>query len=299
MKRLAFVAAGALLVSMIAGSVSSEQNEEWPRSVLITNDDGIDTEGLQALVRAFAPVTKTYVIAPMGNRSSSTNYGASFSGSTLTLEPRALGEEVVAYAIDAFPADAVALALNGLLDERPDLVISGVNTGPNLAGDWSLSGTIGAVRIAAFFGVPGIAVSGYTDDQPETLAATARWIVELSRTAVVRELPPGGYLAVSIPRVPLSELTGVDVVRRGPSTLGFTYERADDEGKAANGRERWNLRIERLPVEPPDGTDLHGHAANRITVVPMRLDEHDYALLERLSGSPEALPGWPPPTSAR
>ena len=282
------------LLVATGGLVCQERTDSWPQTVLITNDDGIEMEGLQALVRAFAPVAKIYVVAPLVNRSGSTNYVSAIAARAIEIEPVDLGEGVVAYGVDGFPADAVSLALGGLLDEWPDLVISGVNTGPNLAGDWNLSGTVGAAQIAAFFGVPAIAVSGYTDDEPETLETAAHWIVELARSSLVRELEPGGYLAVSIPRVPLADIKGVDVVRRGLRQWRLVYERSSDEPTQPN-RERWSLRFEAREIEQPAGTDLAAFAGNRIAVVPMRVDEHDYELLRELQGAAATgLPGWPP-----
>ncbi len=128
--------------------------------VLITNDDGIESEGLYALVRAFASTYEVSVLAPSDDRSA--------SSAALTvrrdLEARSavplvrLGA-VAAYHLDATPATCVVLAARGALVARPDLVVSGVNPGPNLGSDTYLSGTVGAARVAATLGIPGVAVS--------------------------------------------------------------------------------------------------------------------------------------------
>lgn len=282
-----------VIVSIFAFvSLQGGATEAWPRSVLITNDDGLESEGLQALVRTFAPQLKTYVVAPLENRSGSTNYLSAFARRSMAVERRDLGDGVVAFAVDGYPADAVALALHGLIEPRPDIVISGVNSGPNLAGAWNLSGTVGAAQIAAFFGVPAIAVSGYSDSEPETLEAAARWILWLGRSPLMRELEPGGYLTVSIPRLPISEITGVDVVPRGTSDWRIAFEAAADS--SPDGRSVWNFSLVSLDDEPQDGTDRHVYAHGRIAVVPMRVDEHDYELLESLRRQPDRLPSWPP-----
>lgn len=268
------------------------QTESWPATVLITNDDGIDDPGLRALVEAFAPRVKTYVVAPMENKSGSTNYMLALSARSLEVERRDLMDGVVAYAVDGYPADAVALAIGGLLDEPPDLVVSGVNGGPNLQGDWSLSGTVGAPRMAAVLGVPGIAVSGYSPDHMETLAAAAAWVVELAHSSLVRELEPGGYLTVSVPRVALSEIQGVSVVSRAPRSWTLDFSAAE-EAASQPGRQLWRLQFTPHETTPEEGTDVHAYRANRIAVVPMRVDENDRGTLEQLLRSGARLPAWP------
>ncbi len=283
---LAFAASLAVHTPMRA------QTQSWPATVLITNDDGIDNPGLLALVEAFAPRVKTYVVAPMENKSGSTNYLLALSTRSLEVERRDLMEGVVAYAVDGYPADAVALAIGGLLEEPPDLVVSGINTGPNLGGDWSLSGTVGATRMATVLGVPGIAVSGYSPDHPETLAAAARWVVELAHSSLVKELEPGGYLTVSVPRVPLSEIQGVSVVSRAPRSWTLDFSAAE-EGASQPGRQLWRLQFTPHQTTPEQGTDVHAYRANRIAIVPMRVDENDRGLLEQLLRSGAGIPDWP------
>jgi 5'-nucleotidase len=285
-----------LFVTLIleGGSPLNAQTEDWPRKVLLTNDDGIEAEGLLALARAFAPVAETHVVAPLENRSASTNYISAIARRGLEVETRSLYDGVSAYGVDGYPADAVVFALRGLLaDDPPDLVVSGVNDGPNLSDDWNLSGTVGAAQIAAFFGVPAIAVSGYSSEQPETLDALARWVVELARSSLVRDLEPGQYLAVSAPRVAVDEIEGVVIVRRAPRPWRIELERSDDT-PANTDREIWSLSFRSQEISAPAATDVHAYRQNLIAIVPMRVDEHDYELLAELLGSGVDLPAWPP-----
>lgn len=297
MSSAALLPLGLLLFAAIHLPAAS-QSEAWPRRVLITNDDGIEDEGLLVLARAFAPLAETYVVAPMDNRSASTNYISAIAKRSLEVEPRDLGEGITAYAVDGYPADAVTFALTTLLaDDPPDLVISGVNNGPNLSDDAYLSGTIGAARMAAFFGIPAMAVSGHNGES-ETLAAIAAWVVELSRSQLVRRLESRQYLTVSFPRVPAAEIEGVDVVRRGPPTWKIEFERSDMPASEPE-RELWGLRIVPQSVTPPAGTDTYAYGENRIAIVPMRVDEHDYELLEKLLSSGGDIPSWPPSGDSR
>ncbi len=290
-----FLAVVLLLVT--AGSAESQMSD-WPRKVVITNDDGIDDDGLNALAKAFAAEAETFVIAPMENRSGSTNYVSAIATRSLMVQRRELGNGITAYAVDGYPADAVVFALAGLLaDDPPDLVISGINNGPNLSDDAYLSGTVGAARMAAFAGIPAIAVSGH-NNEPETLAAIARWVIALARTRLVRELEPRQYLTVSVPQVSLSEIAGVEIVRRGPWPYSVSLE-PDSEFGGQPGQEVWRLRFSSRPITPPPGTDIHALGENRIAIVPMRVDEHDYDLLDRLLADGTELPAWPPDGNPR
>lgn len=287
-----FALLAAVLPAVTANLLA--QDSGWPQAVLLTNDDGIEAEGLLALVRAFAPQAKVYVVAPLVNRSGSTNYVSAVAKRSIDVEQRDLGDGIVAYGVDGYPADAVVWALTGLLAaDPPDLVISGVNTGPNLTGDWNLSGTVGAAQIAAFFGVPAVAVSGWTAEHPETLEAVARWMVAFSQTPTVRGLEPGQYLTVSVPRVAASEIEGAVIARRAPRSWSIEFQQASTSA----GRERWSLRFVPRQISAPVGSDLYYYERNRIAIVPMRADENDWESLQQLLESSAGLPAWPPGAS--
>jgi 5'-nucleotidase len=116
--------------------------------VLITNDNGIEDVKIVELARAFSEIAETYVVAPLEDRSGSTHYLTVTQRGSFRVERRQIGKGIHAYAVDGFPADCVVLALTGIMkDSPPDLVISGINGGPNLGKDWLFSGTIGAARV--------------------------------------------------------------------------------------------------------------------------------------------------------
>ncbi len=276
-----------LALSAVASPIAAQESD-WPRRVLLTNDDGIEDPGLLALARAFAPIAETYVVAPLQNRSGSGDYVSAIASRRLTVVPKHLDADVTAYGVDGYPADAVVVALTGLMADRPpDLVVSGVNSGPNLSDDAFLSGTLGAARIAALLGVPAIAVSGH-NGEPETLAAIARWVVALARSPIVRRMGSRRFLAVSVPRVDAAEIGGIEVVRRATSPWRFRFHRAPAD--TSDQGETWELQIERRPAAPAQGTDLFAYRRRRIAVVPMRADEHDYAWLDSLRADRSLLP---------
>ena len=168
-KKIAILVSLAVLIT-ISDAAASER--VWPKRVLITNDNGIEDPKLVALVRAFAKTTETWVVAPSVDRSGSGSHLTVTRLGKLEVHRRDLGEGIRAFAVDGYPADCVALAILGIMRESPpDLVVSGINGGPNLGAEWMFSGTIGAARVAAFAGIPSMAISGIDDDVPGAIRA--------------------------------------------------------------------------------------------------------------------------------
>jgi 5'-nucleotidase len=285
---LAFVLAACLSTLPAA---PQEASSPWPRRVLITNDNGIADGKIVALARAFALHAETWVVAPSENRSGSAHYLSVSRLGQLRVEPKDVGPGIQAFAVDGYPADAVLVALCGLMrDHPPDLVVSGINGGPNLADDWLGSGTIGAARFAAYMGVPAIAVSGLNDDIPGAVAAATDWVVRLAQSPVVQGLKAGQYLTLSMPRLAPSAIRGVRVASRARHRVDVTFD--SEEPSVIDGSRLWRIRLEPKASPPVPDTDQAHYDAGFIVVVPMRADEHDEGLLNRLRNS-EALPPWP------
>ena len=287
-----------LIVSMLyclAGCKNVKEEQEpaasWPKRVLITNDDGIDSPGIKALAQAFSHIAETYVIAPDKDRSGTSHFLQYKEKDALTVETRFFGEGIQAYAVDAYPADCVLLALTGIMRENPpDLVISGINSGPNLGKTWLASGTIGAARYASFAGIPAIALSGMSSKKPETLEAAAKWSIRLVQSSIVRELRAPQFLTVSFPRTSPGKIKGIRVaVRDGLRDMpSFTKQTSE------NGREIWTLDGRLLrDVTVSAYSDQRLYESGYIVVVPMRADEHDYALFSRLQRNHDMFPKWP------
>jgi 5'-nucleotidase len=207
------------------------------------------------------------------------------------VKERDLGSGIHAYGVDGYPGDCVVLALRGLMnDPAPDLVISGINGGPNLGDDWLASGTIGAARIAASLGVPAIAVSGLDESAPEAAAAAAEWVVRLTHSKLVRDLRAGQYLTVSLPRTPPSEFKGVRVAERAGMLFDLRLGRIPDDA-SGDGVVRWALQVPR-PIAPQSTSDAALYQEGYVVIVPMRADEHDRELLSRLLQQPDTLSRW-------
>jgi len=239
--------------------------------VLITNDDGIRSEGLHALVRAFGPAHEVFVLAPSDDQSA--------SSASLTVRRDIDAQEApevvrmgaaAAYHLNGTPATCVILASCGVLVPRPDLVVSGINPGPNLGCDVYLSGTVGAARVATTLGIPGIAVSCRRDPAGpafETAARTARRVAELlAGRSPVADGAPGD-------RTPLVNINVPSVVPRSVSatTVAGCHVVGHNVVEHAHvpGETRRTLRLELRMEEPSPlepGTDARAFFSGDISV---------------------------------
>ncbi len=293
--RLIVVALLSTLACSTAAVVDlADDKSAWPRRVLVTNDNGIDDIGLVELARALAKVTETHVVAATTDRSGSSNLMSAVRTGEFRVERRDLGEGIEAYALDGYPADCVLFALAGPMRDRlPDLVISGINGGPNLGDDWFGSGTIGAARTAAYIGIPSVAISGLDDDDPEAVRAAVQWVVALVRSKAVRALQPPQYLTVSLPQVMPADVAGVEVVTRGRGLMSGVASPVGEE--SAGKLQTWRLDLVSHPEAAPADSDVAANRRRAIAVVPMRVDESDPELLALLRGNPAMLPEWSAP----
>ncbi len=283
-----------LVVAAGTAGASGQATAPWPQRVLVTNDNGIDDSAMVELARALARVTETYVVAATTDRSGTTNLMSAVRRGEFRVERRDLGEGIQAYALEGYPADCVLFALAGpMRDAPPDLVISGINGGPNLGDDWFGSGTIGAARTAAYLGIPAVAVSGVEDDDPQSVRAAVQWVVELARSDAVRLLTPPQYLTVSLPLVSPAEISGVEVVHRARGLVTGTL--TPPEQALPGQLQRWQLDLSVNPDAAPPGSDVAAVRRGAIAIVPMRVDESDPDLRARLLAAPGLLPDWVPP----
>lgn len=187
----------------------------WNVLVLISNDDGIDSEGLHALVAAIKTVAEVIVLAP--NRNWSAGSHQRTFDRPLRISDVHLPDGTPAHACDGTPADCVAIGLLGFLERRPDLVVSGINKGANMGDDIIMSGTVAAAMSGVIGGVPGVAVSlaGHWDAPQWDFTAAAQFaaalVADIARTGVEPDL----LLNVNVPAVLPSAILGIAVTRAG------------------------------------------------------------------------------------
>jgi 5'-nucleotidase len=276
-------------------------DDKKPLRIVITNDDGVEDleDRLVPLAETLIPFAETYIVIPSQDRSGSGHF-TSIGKYKRALESQLIyvkekteqTERLEIHAVMGYPADCVSLAVRGILrDKPPDLVISGINGGANLGDAWIGSGTIGAARMAAFYGIPAIAFSGIDDDLEGAVEAITSWIAKLACSPLVLELEPGQYLTVGLPRLDPAKIRGIRIAPRAPSLRIGYFERT----QGLRGEENRSVWLAQMPSEmaaPPAGTDMDLYEENYIIITPMRVDEHDYPMLQKLESNLAKLPAW-------
>jgi len=240
-------------------------------SILLSNDDGVLSEGLAALHDAVAVLDEVWVVAPDRDQSAVSHSLTLYR--PLRIEP--VGER--RFAVDGTPTDCVNLAINGLLRQRPRLVISGINRGANLGDDITYSGTVSAAMEATLLGVPGIAVSLVGRDRFD-FATAATFTRQLASALLRDDLPGDTLLNVNVPDLPAHEIKGFALTRQGKRRYGDAIvEKVDPRGK----KYYW-IGGDQLDFVDAEGTDFSAVHRGLISITPLHLDLTNYAALSRL-----------------
>jgi 5'-nucleotidase len=238
--------------------------------ILLSNDDGYLAPGLAALARAVKPIAHVDVVAPERDRSGASN--------SLTLDRplRVKVGENGFHFVDGTPTDCVHLAITGLMDTEPNMVIAGINRGANLGDDVIYSGTVAAAMEGRFLGFPAIAVSlvGKTSTHFDTAAAV---VVQLVRHLHAHSLPADTILNVNVPDVPLAQLTGIEVTR-----LGHRHK-AEPVVKSADphGNPIYWVGAAGPEADAGPGTDFFAIKRNAVSVTPLHVDLTRYTALDQ------------------
>ena len=238
--------------------------------ILLTNDDGIHSAGLQALADHLQPLGRIVVVAPDRERSA--------IGHALTLHAPLRAEEIFTdrWAVSGTPTDAVNLAIHGILKTKPDLVISGINKGGNMGDDLTYSGTVAAAMEATLMGVPAIAVSlASRNFKYADFADASRVAGQLALTLQEHGLPADTFINVN---VPAQRPLGIRVTRQGKRI----YEDAVIENIDPRGRTYYWIGAGGLDFQDLDGTDFHAVQHGYVSVTPLHLDLTNYAAMDRL-----------------
>lgn len=239
--------------------------------ILISNDDGYLAPGLTALAKKLAEISRVTVVAPDRNRSAASN--------SLTLDMPLRAERMANgfFSVDGTPTDCVHLAITGLLETEPDIVVSGINNGENMGDDVLYSGTVAAATEGRFLGLPSMAVSinARTPQHNETAAIIAARLLE---ELLKNELPADTILNVNVPDLPLSEIKGLKSTRLG--------QRHRSE-PVIEGRDPRNKKI--YWVGPPgahqdagEGTDFHAVEHGYVSITPLKIDLTNHQRLNQL-----------------
>src|SRR5512135_2226280 len=229
--------------------------------ILLSNDDGYLAPGLACLARALMPLAQVDVVAPERDRSGASN------SLTLTQPLRAQKADNGFYFIDGTPTDCVHLAITGLLETEPDIVIAGINRGANLGDDVIYSGTVAAAMEGRFLGLPAIAVSlvGKAGAHFETAAQVVIRLVEKLRREA---LPADTILNVNVPDVPTAELAGFEATRLGHRHKAEPVIRAADP----HGNPVYWVGGPGPEADAGPGTDFHAIRRRFVSITPLHVD---------------------------
>jgi len=244
-------------------------------SILVSNDDGIDAPGLDALVRELKRISTVTVVAPDKQRSAvghaiTMNY-------PLRVKKYFKDRAFFGYAVEGTPADCVKLAIRCLMDSPPDLLVSGVNHGANTAVNLIYSGTVSAATEGILLDVPSVAVSLTTYGEADFRPA-ARFSRRLALHLLRTGLPPGTLLNVNVPAVSSSRIRGVKITRQGSSRWNDTFDVRVDPN---NNTYYW-LTGKLDVLDRTDDTDVIAVRKNYISVTPIQYDLTDYKTLRRI-----------------
>jgi 5'-nucleotidase len=236
--------------------------------ILLTNDDGIEAEGLRCLEESVRDLAEIVVVAPDRERSA-VSHG-------LTLHYRLQLEEVGPrrFTLDGTPADCVIHALTHLLKQPPDLVISGINHGANLADDIMYSGTVAAAREASRHGIPALAVSQAYDSKPIRFREGGRFTRSLVERILRKHPHPGMCLNVNLP---VGDIRGAKITRQG-CTLHFPHFNAI----ARNGEPAESAGPGQAVPKSELPLDFQTIVERYVSITPLQRDQTDYTTAQSL-----------------
>lgn len=241
--------------------------------ILVTNDDGIHSEGLTALFRAMKKLGDAYIVAPDRERSAASHSLTLYR--PLTIEKL---EEYI-YSVDGTPTDCVVLGVNKLLPERPALIASGINKGGNLGDNITYSGTVSAAVEGTIMGIPSFAISLVTDNDhtlPLCFETASAFAFKIGRYILENSLPPDTLLNINVPNI--KKVRGVRFTRQGK----LTYSNSIKEMRQPNGKVCYLVGGGQIHAEDDKDTDIKATQAGYISITPISRDLTNYDAIKFL-----------------
>ncbi len=237
--------------------------------ILLCNDDGHSAPGLSTLVKALSTIADTVVVAPERDRSGSSN--------SLTLDrPLSLHKSHNGfYYVNGTPTDCVHLAVTGMLDTLPDMVISGINNGANMGDDTVYSGTVAAATEGFLLGIPSLAVS-LANVSDENFSTAARVVTDIVLRFKKSKFHEPILLNINVPDIPYEQLQGIEVTRLG------RRHKAEAVVKSQNprGETVYWVGAAGAVQDASEDTDFHAIQINRISITPLKIDLTHYGQLD-------------------
>jgi len=243
--------------------------------ILVSNDDGIDSLGIHALVKSLKEIADVTVVAPHNEQS------AVGHAITMKIPLRVFNYykngDFFGYAVDGTPADCIKMGIRNIMKEPPDLVISGINQGSNTAINIIYSGTVSAAREAAIMDVPAVAIS-ITNHAAKEYNFAAKLAKMLALKMINNKLPLGTLLNVNVPDVPENEIAGIILTKQGKSKWDDIYEKRIDP----YGRDYYWLTGNLLEVDTNPDIDQVAIRKNFVSITPIHFDLTDYETFKNM-----------------
>lgn len=243
--------------------------------ILVSNDDGIDSPGIAALVKSLKEIADVTVVAPQ-NEQSAVGHAITMK-IPLRVTPYYKNGDFFGYAVDGTPADCVKMGIRNIMKEPPDLVISGINNGSNTAINIIYSGTVSAAREAAIMEVPAVAIS-VTNHTPKNFNYAAKLARMLALKMIDHKLPLGTMLNVNVPDVNESEISGINLTKQGKAKWDDIYELRKDP----YGKDYYWLTGKLLEVDTNDDIDQVAIKNNFVSITPIHFDLTDYETFQQM-----------------
>ncbi len=240
--------------------------------IFITNDDGIHSPGLQALISALRPLAHCVVVAPDRDNSAVSH------SLTMNRPVKVTKLQDDFYSLDGTPTDCVAIGLKKILQHPPDLLVSGINPGPNLGDDIAYSGTVSAAVEGTMYGIPSLAVS-LAGDQPYDFTIAGQVAAWLAGIILKQGLPDNTLLNANIPAI--ETILGVKVTRQGRRLWADAIQETFDPW----GRKHYWIGGGTPHLDPGEDTDANAISAGYISVTPIHLDLTNHAGLAYLKNN--------------
>ncbi len=241
------------------------------KKILVTNDDSVNSPGLLSLAKTLKGVGEVWVVAPDREQSTVSH--------SLTLHRPLRVEEISPrfFTVNGTPTDCVNLACNGILKEKPSLVVSGINKGPNLGDDITYSGTVSAAIEGTLLGIPSFAIS-LVSNPPFKFQPAANFARRLAHFILKNGLLPDTLLNVNVPDTDGKEVNSYRITRQGKRIYGEPIvERVDPRG-----RKYYWVGGESLGFEEISNSDFEAISKNCISITPIHLDLTNYSSFEEL-----------------
>jgi len=245
-------------------------------NILLTNDDGIFSEGIRALYESLSQIGSVTIVAPDSERSA-VGHAITLSD-PLRVKEVNRGGKFFGYATTGTPADCVKLAIRALLKKKPDLVVSGINLGPNVGYSVLYSGTVSGATEGAILGIPSFAISLATFTNPDYSFA-AEFAKKLSRQMFDhKKLPKGTLLNVNIPAVEKKRIKGVRIVQQSGRAVEERFDKREDPRK----RIYYWLTGEIIKSDAKEDADIETIRKNYISITPIHCNMTDYDFIDTL-----------------